>query len=274
MKTDLHNKICLITGGAGFLGRYHAEAIIECGGFVILSDINENLLTQSVDFLNTKYALTNGRTVCKGIVMDVTDPTSIQQALVKQSKIDILINNAALDPKVNNAKQDLNCRFEKMPLEFWQKGLDVIVNGTFLTSQAVVNKMTETNTEGVILNIASDLSIISPDQRIYRKKSLKEEEQVVKPITYSAAKHAIVGMTKYLSVYLAPKKIRVNALSPGAVFKDDMPQDFVEKICNLIPMNRMANPDEYKGAVAFLCSDSSSYMTGQNISVSGGRDVW
>ena len=111
-------------------------------------------------------------------------------------------------------------------------------------------------------------------KRIYRKKNLKEEEQVVKPITYSAAKHAIVGMTKYLSVYLAPKKIRVNALSPGAVFKDDMPQDFVEKICNLIPMNRMANPDEYKGAVAFLCSDSSSYMTGQNISVSGGRDVW
>ena len=273
MKANLNDKICLITGGAGLLGRYHAEAIIECGGFVMLSDVKEDLLKEAVEFLNAKYSMGHGHIVCKGITMDVTNPDSIKDGLANKPRIDILINNAALDPKVNNADQDLNCRFEKMPLEYWQKGLDVIVNGTFLTSQAVVNKMIQTNTKGVILNIASDLSI-SPDQRIYRKENLKEEEQTVKPITYSAAKHAIIGMTKYLSTYLAPKNIRVNALSPGAVFKDDMPEDFVKKICNLIPMNRMANADEYKGAVAFLCSDFSSYMTGQNISISGGRDIW
>ena len=172
MKVNLNNKICLITGGAGFLGKYHAEAIIKCGGFVILSDINENPLKEVVDFLNAKYGTGHGHTVCKGIIMDATNPDSIKNALANKGKIDILINNAALDPKVNNTDQDLNCRFEKMPLEYWQKGLDVIVNGTFLTSQAVVNKMIQTNTKGVILNIASDLSIISPDQRIYRKTSI------------------------------------------------------------------------------------------------------
>ena len=126
---------------------------------------------------------------------------------------------------------------------------------------------------GVILNIASDLGVIAPDQRIYRKHNVPENMQNVKPITYSAAKWAIIGMTKYLGVYFAIQGIRVNCLSPTGVFNDH-PPDFVEKLSNIIPMGRMAHIDEYKGAIVFLCSDASSYMTGENMIIDGGKTVW
>jgi len=129
------------------------------------------------------------------------------------------------------------------------------------------------NGGGVVLNIASDLSVIAPDQRLYRRKGLPEDRQPVKPVTYSVIKAGLVGLTRYLSTYWAAQKVRVNALSPGGVFngQDD---EFVTKISNLIPMGRMANVDEYRSAVQFLCSDASSYMTGQNIVIDGGRSVW
>ena len=159
-----------------------------------------------------------------------------------------------------------------MSYEYWQDGIDAIVNGTFICSQIVCNKMLQTG-GGVILNIASDLSVIAPDQRIYKKENLQEDQQPVKPITYSAAKYAVVGMTKYLAVYFADKNIRVNCLSPTGVYNDH-PEEFVSKLSNIIPMGRMANIDEYKGAGAFMCSNASSYMTGHNLVIDGGKTVW
>ena len=129
------------------------------------------------------------------------------------------------------------------------------------------------NGGGVILNISSDLGVIAPDQRIYRKEGVAEDMQNVKPITYSAAKWAIIGMTKYLGVYFADKGIRVNAISPTGVFNNH-PEGFVKKLSNIIPMGRMANINEYKGAIVFLCSDASSYMTGENVIMDGGKSVW
>ena len=129
------------------------------------------------------------------------------------------------------------------------------------------------NGGGVILNISSDLGVIAPDQRIYRQDGVEEDMQNVKPITYSAAKWAVVGMTKYLSVYFAQKGIRVNCLSPTGV-ANNYPEDFVTKLSNIIPMGRMADRNEYKGAVAFMCSDASSFMTGHNLVIDGGRTVW
>ena len=126
---------------------------------------------------------------------------------------------------------------------------------------------------GVILNIASDLSIISPDQRIYRKVELKESEQPVKPVTYSVVKHGIIGLTKYLATYWADKNIRVNSISLGGVYTDQ-PDEFVKKLTNLIPLGRMASLDEYKAAIIFLVSDASSYMTGSNLVIDGGRTCW
>ena len=133
--------------------------------------------------------------------------------------------------------------------------------------------MISQNLKGVILNISSDLGVIAPDQRIYRKPNTPEEMQNVKPITYSAAKWAIVGMTKYLGVYFAKQNIRVNCLSPTGVYNDH-PEEFVKKLSNIIPMGRMAHIDEYKGAIVFLCSEASSYMTGENMVIDGGKTVW
>ena len=205
--------------------------------------------------------------------MNVTDPASVNAVADKCGQVDILINNAAKDPKVKkDSGLTVESRFETMTPEYWNEGIDAVLNGAFYCSQAFGKKMLESG-GGVILNISSDLGVIAPDQRIYRKEGIPDEQQNVKPITYSAAKWAIIGMTKYLSVYWAKKNIRVNSLSPTGVFNDH-PEDFVKKLSGIIPMGRMADINEYKGAIVFLCSDASSYMTGENMVIDGGKTVW
>jgi NAD(P)-dependent dehydrogenase (short-subunit alcohol dehydrogenase family) len=126
---------------------------------------------------------------------------------------------------------------------------------------------------GVIVNVASDLALIGPDQRIYRQPGLPDHLQPVKPVTYSVVKAALVGLTRYLATYWADRGVRVNAISPGGVY-NGQPDEFVAKLAQLIPLGRMANLDEYRGAILFLCSDASSYMTGNNLVVDGGRTCW
>tara|TARA_B100000315_G_scaffold252800_1_gene290330 strand:+ start:787 stop:1638 length:852 start_codon:yes stop_codon:yes gene_type:complete len=278
---NLSGKTALITGGGGLLGKKHAEAIIEYGGKAILGDYNLKDSKIVANELNDAYH----DNCCYAEFLDVTDIESIKKVCNKYDMIDILINNAAKNPKViEDSANDWfsvieNNRFETMPKEYWGQGLDVILTGNFLVTQAVVKKMINPETKkcdngGVVLNIASDLGVIAPDQRIYKKNPDENfEEQDVKPIFYSAAKWGVIGITKYLATYFAEKNIRVNSLSPGAVL-DNHPTDFVNNISNLIPMHRMANVDEYKGAIVFLCSDASSYMTGHNLVVDGGRTIW
>tara|TARA_R110000824_G_scaffold94723_9_gene228306 strand:+ start:767 stop:1582 length:816 start_codon:yes stop_codon:yes gene_type:complete len=266
---DLSNKIALITGGGGLLGPKHAEAIVEYGGRVVLADWHEDKAISRAAELNSKF----GKNVATGEYIDVTNKRSINKLLSKHPAIDILINNAAKDPKVKkDAGLTPESRFETMTEQYWKEGIDAAINGTFLCSQVISNSM-HSNGGGVILNIASDLGVIAPDQRIYRKEGLAEDQQNVKPITYSAAKWAVIGMTKYLGVYFAQKNIRVNSLSPTAVYNDH-PKEFVKKLTNLIPMGRMSHIDEYKGAIVFLCSEASSYMTGENVVIDGGKSVW
>ncbi len=268
MMFNLKDRTALITGGCGFLGVKHAEAILEFGGEVILSDVlSEEIRFDVVKRLKDKYNTDK----VTSVYMDVTDKLSIQKAIDNYNKIDILINNAAIDPKMETGMEWKN-GFEHLDLDSWNKTVDVILTGTFLCSQAVVNKMLSTGLEseyctkgGVIINIASDLSIISPDQRIY--------DNGVKPASYGVAKAGVVNLTKYLSTYLAKKNIRVNSLSPAGVYNNQS-SDFVSKFSKLIPMDRMAKPDEYKGAIVFLCSDASSFMTGHNLVIDGGRTIW
>ena len=261
---DLTGKTALITGGGGLLGPKHAEAIVEYGGKVILDDWHEDRAKEKAERIG-EHATYH--------YMDVTDRESIEVVVEQYDKIDILINNAAKDPKVKKGGGlTPDSRFETMTEKYWEEGIDAALNGTFLCSQVVSNKMLE-NGGGVMLNISSDLGVIAPDQRIYRKDGVEEDMQNVKPITYSAAKWAIIGMTKYLGVYFAQRGIRVNSLSPTAVYNDH-PEDFVKKLTNLIPMGRMSDIDEYKGAIVFLCSDASSYMTGENVVIDGGKSVW
>lgn len=266
---DLTGKTALITGAGGLLGPKHAEAIIEFGGRVVITDHHEDRAHYQSEKLNATYGVGSALP----FHMDVTSPESIRSVTDQLSKVDILINNAAKDPKVKkDAGLTVASRFETMTPQYWFEGIDAALNGTFFTSQVVANKMLKQG-GGVILNISSDLGIIAPDQRIYRKPGLQEDEQNIKPITYSAAKWAIIGMTKYLAVYFAQRNIRVNCLSPTGVYNDH-PEDFVKKLSSIIPMGRMADIDEYKGAIVFLCSDASSYMTGENMVIDGGKTVW
>jgi NAD(P)-dependent dehydrogenase (short-subunit alcohol dehydrogenase family) len=194
--------------------------------------------------------------------MDVTDKESIQSCADNIDRVDILINNAALNPKMVT-KGDNN--FETYSLDNWNKSLAVNLTGAFLCSQVFIKKMVDANIKGVVINIASDLGVIAPDQRIY--------ENDVKPVDYSVTKHGIIGLTKYLATYYADKGIRINSLSPGGVYTNQS-KDFVERLSKLIPMGRMADKHEYKGAVVFLCSNASSYMNGHNLIMDGGRTVW
>lgn len=267
----IDNKVAIITGGAGLLGRKHAETIVEAGGIAVLWDINGEAVNSAADTLNRP-----GMTKCIANQVDITDREAIQkslnQILETFDHIDILINNAANDPKVAPGQSMAAFRFENLSVDIWQKDMAVGLTGAFLCSQVIGSHMAA-HDGGVILNIASDLGVIAPDQRIYKKPGLTDEEQPAKPVTYSVIKHGIIGLTKYLATYWADKNIRVNAISPGGVYTNQ-PDEFVKKLTNLIPMGKMAGEDEYKAAVLFLISEASSYMTGTNLVIDGGRTCW
>lgn len=256
---DLTGKVAFITGGGGFLGEKHAEAILEAGGDVVLADIDYEAVRNIAEKLS-KREYTGSITPVK---MDVTDKKQIEQVFSQVDHINILINNADKDPKPHKNSKSMSNGFEFLELDTFLSGIHTSLIGTFLCTQAVINKMSN---GGSIINISSDLGIVSPDQRIYLNGTKK-------PITYSVSKFAIVGMTKYLATYYADKNIRVNCLCPGGV-NNNYPQDFVDNVCDKIPMGRMAKRDEYKGAVVFLSSRASSYMTGANLIIDGGRTAW
>ena len=198
----------------------------------------------------------------------------MDKVLTHFGQVDILINNAAGNPKVEESAGDKTewSRFENFPLQIWNQDIAVGLTGAFICSQVIGTKMASCRS-GVILNILSDLALIAPDQRIYQQPGVSEEEQPTKPVSYSVVKGALLNLTRYLAAYWAEKNVRVNALSPGGVY-NDQPDDFVQRLANLIPMGRMARVDEYKGAILFLVSDASSYMTGANLIVDGGRTAW
>lgn len=273
-KFSLIGKNALITGAAGLLGLEHASALLEVGCRVVLTDINSTVLLEKRDFLIEKYP--NSMVIAK--VMDVTSFQNIydtfQELSAENIIIDILINNAAIDPKVKNDSLQLSSsRVETFKLKRWEDEIAVGLTGAFLCCKVFGGNMAENGAGGVILNISSDLSVISPDNRLYIKKELNEKEQEVKPITYSVIKTGLVGLTRYLSTYWADKGVRCNALSPGGV-EVSQGEDFKKNLEALIPLKRMAKKDEYRSAIQFLCSDASSYMTGQNIVMDGGRSVW
>lgn len=268
---SLKNKVAIITGGAGLLGFKHAEAIAEMSGVPILLDIDEEKAISSAKKIKNTFNVDS-----VGFSCDITNEDSIKKALSKilkqYKKVDILINNAASNPKIEGEGLKSKSRLENFPLDTWNKDLSVGLTGAFLCSKIIGVQMSKQG-KGVILNIASDLSLIAPDQRIYREPGQKEESQFTKPISYSVVKSGLIGMTRYLATYWAGKGVRANSISPGGVYNNQN-KEFVKRLSNLIPLARMADKDEYKAAIVFLVSDASSYMNGANLVIDGGRTCW
>ncbi len=267
---DLTGRVAAITGGAGLLGEQHARAIARAGGIPVLLDVAPQT-PQKAEQLAAELGVS-----AWGRRTDITQARDLEECLkeilARFGRIDILINNAANNPNVEY-REDVNfSRFENFPLQQWVADIDVGLTGAFLCSKILGSEMANRG-RGVIVNVASDLALIGPDQRIYRQVGLADHLQPAKPVTYSVVKSALIGLTRYLATYWADRGVRVNAISPGGVF-NGQPEEFVAKLSELIPLGRMASLDEYQGAILFLCSDASSYMTGSNLVIDGGRTCW
>lgn len=272
-KFTIVGQVCIITGGAGLLGKQHAIAVLEGEGIPVLLDVSEEALTLAQNYLINRYPDAQIELYQVNITNESELESVKRDLLKKYGHIDILINNAANNPKMEKQSANLgNIRFDNFPIDIWKDDIAVGLTGAFLCAK-VFGKVMEDASKGVILNISSDLGVIAPDQRIYRKNGIAEEDQAIKPVTYSVVKHGLIGLTKYLATYWAGKNIRVNAVCPAGV-ANGQEEAFVRKLTNLIPMGRMANVDEYQSTMLYLISDASSYMTGSTVIVDGGRTCW
>jgi NAD(P)-dependent dehydrogenase (short-subunit alcohol dehydrogenase family) len=263
---SLKNKVSVVTGACGLIGREHCNALSEAGANVIVADIDRQKCESIASSLATESI---------GLKLDVTNPESIKNlrdtVLEKFGHIDVLINNAAINDMFESPKAALEqSKFENYPLELWQKSVDVNLTGVFLCSQILGAEMAKQK-KGSIINIASTYGITAPDQSLYINK--EGEQSFYKPPAYSATKGAVIMFTKYLASYWGKDGVRVNTLTPGGV-ENNQDEFFISKYSAKTPIGRMAASSDYKGAVIFLASDASAYMTGANLIVDGGWTCW
>ncbi len=267
----LKDKVIVITGAAGLLGRMHAEAVASNGGIPILLDINVSGLKDFSDFLKSKYHADT-----EFVEVDITDEIAVRNTADNISKnflrIDGLINNAANNPTMKSSVKNIS-RLENFPLDQWNNDINVGLTGAFLCSKYFGQKIADNENGGSIINISSDLGLIAPDQNLYKDKDKSREEQNVKPVTYSVVKTGIIGLTRYLATYWPDHGVRCNALCPGGV-ENNQSDDFINRVSKKIPLGRMARSDEFQGTIIWMLSDASSYLNGAVISVDGGRTAW
>ncbi len=271
---NLSGRVAIIAGAAGLLGHEHADALAEAGANVVLADVREGACQSLAEEIMSKR-----RVRAIAVKVDVADPAAVQKmterTVAEFKRVDILINNAALTVKGGSEQvKDYFAPFEDYPLEVWKKALRINLTGVFLCSQAVGKQMIKQN-RGVIINICSTYGVVAPDQRIYENARSPYDPTITfnTPASYSATKGAVLALTRYLATYWAGKNIRINALTPGGVF-DQHDGEFVKSYSYRTPMGRMADKSEYRGAILFLASDASSYMTGANLIVDGGWTAW
>jgi NAD(P)-dependent dehydrogenase (short-subunit alcohol dehydrogenase family) len=263
---SLKNKVAVVTGAAGLIGKQHCYALSEAGASIIACDIDINKCEKLAGELKTKSI---------GVEVDITKPESIKELkekiLNEFGKIDILVNNAAINDMFENpsAAAELSM-FENYPLDMWQRSIDVNITGTFLCSQILGSEMAKAG-RGSIINIASTYGIVAPDQSIYKDKS--GYQNFYKSAAYPVTKGAVISFTKFLAAYWGKKGVRVNTLSPGGV-ENNQDTFFIENYSAKTILGRMAKPNDYKGAIVFLASDASEYMTGANLIVDGGWTAW
>ncbi len=267
----------MVTGGSGLLGKQFCRTLAQAGASVVIADLDRIAAGNLADELHYSG--------CQALAVqtDVTDPASVQ-AMVSATlehfgRLDTLVNSAALDPKFDPQHNEAEAArlasrpgsgaFESFPLPAWEQALSVNLTGTFLCCQAAAAPMLEQGS-GVMINISSIYGLVAPDQRLYQRPGQPEQ---FKPVYYSVTKAGILGLTRYLAAYYAGKDIRVNALTPGGVYNGHDPA-FLQAYAARTVLGRMADQDEMNGALLFLASDASSYMTGANLVVDGGWSTW
>jgi NAD(P)-dependent dehydrogenase (short-subunit alcohol dehydrogenase family) len=287
---DLHGRVAVVTGGPGLLGAEFCNTLAEAGAQVVVADLNESAAIHLAETLNQRGLS------ALGVGVDVCSAESVRRmvasTLVTFGRLDILVNSAALDPKFDPghdhnqaqaAGQEIDpstssphtLTFENYPLHLWKQALDVNLTGMFLCCQAAVQPMLEQveakdRPGGVIINICSMYGLVGPDQRLYQRAGQPPQ---YKPVYYSVTKAGVLGLTRYLATYYAGKNIRVNALTPGGVYNGH-DEEFLQAYSTRSVLGRMARKDEMNGALLFLASDASSYMTGANLVVDGGWTAW
>lgn len=263
---SLMKKVAVVTGALGLIGKHHCEALAEAGANVIACDLDWAASHEFTKTLSTDSI---------GMRMDVTNADSIKSALDtildKFGHVDVLVNNAAINDMFESptlaAEQS---KFENYPLAMWQKSLDVNITGIFLCSQIIGTQMAKQRS-GSIINVASTYGIVAPDQSLYQNPEGKQ--LFYKSPAYPTTKGAVIAFTRFLAAYWGNQGVRVNTLSPGGV-ENGQDDYFIANYSARTPLGRMATPTDYKGAIVFLASDASSYMTGANLVVDGGWTAW
>lgn len=270
-KFDLNSQVAVVTGGAGLLGVEFCKTLAEAGAAVVVADIDQAAADK------VAQSLTEAGYTASSFGLDVTSIESARElasvTMDRFGRLDILVNSAALDPKFDpdaTAKGIAPGAFEDYPLEQWNAALSVNLTGLFLVTQACVKPMLGQGKKGSIINICSTYGLNGPDQRIYIKDGLRV---AYKPVYYTTTKAGVMGFTRYLAAYYAGTEIRVNALTPGGVYNKHE-EYFVKNYSAKTILGRMARKDEMNGALLFLASDASSYMTGNNVVVDGGWTAW
>ncbi len=274
MKSDgvfsLNDRVAIVTGALGLLGREYIDALASAGANVVIVDLEEKKCRESAAKLQSAYG-----SKMIGVGADVTKPEAIARlrdlAHETFGHIDVLVNNAAINDLVDEARSDFErTQFERYSLEDWKQMFDVNVTGTFLCSQIIGSVMAEQN-HGSIINVASTYGIVAPDQRIYKRPD--GSQSFHKSPAYPATKGAVLAFTRFLATYWASASVRVNSLSPGGV-EDGQDEYFVKNYSDRTPLGRMGRPSDLRGAVVFLASDASAYMTGANLVIDGGWVAW
>jgi NAD(P)-dependent dehydrogenase (short-subunit alcohol dehydrogenase family) len=267
---SLKGRVAVVTGALGLLGRHHCRALARAGAHVVVADLNGPGCERAAQELTCELGV-----VALGYGLDVTSRDSVLalRYVLRRSwgRVDVLVNNAAVNEKVEAPERPgAPLTFESYPLELWERSLAVNVTGTFLCSQVLGAEMAAQRS-GSIINIASTYAHVAPDQRLYRNPD--GSQAFYKSAAYPATKGAVVSFTRYLAAYWGEAGVRVNALSPGGV-RNGQDGPFVSRYAERTPLGRMAQPSDYEGAIVFLASDASSYMTGADLVVDGGWTAW
>ena len=269
----LAEKVVVVTGGLGLLGRSHCRGLAQAGARVVVADLDESATVEFAKELENEFQLPT-----MGLALDCTRKASItaglQKILARFNRCDVLVNNAAINDKVESTENNTGTffKFEDYPLEAWNAVMNVNLTGSFLCAQVFGEHMSSSEAGGSIINVASTYGMVAPDQSLYINDN--GERMLWKTVAYPVSKAGVIALTKYLAAYWGQCGVRVNTLSPGGVQTEGTSDEFAARYSKRTPLGRMANASDYQGALVFLSSDASTYMTGSNLVVDGGWTCW